>query len=318
MNAWLTLITTLPTENATARQRAWRALKASGAAVLRDGVYLLPTSPDCRATLDAIAAEVTEAGGTAWLLPVAEPDGGNFAALFDRSNEYAGLQDESIRLLGALAEATASDTQRQARKLRKAFSVLAETDFFPGPARVQTEAALHTLELAVVQVLAPDEPRPSDIAITRCDKTAFQKRLWATRQRPWVDRLASAWLIKRFVDPAARFVWLARPADCPPEAIGFDFDGATFTHVGNRVTFEVVLASFSLEQAALLRIGALVHYLDVGGVQPAEAAGVESILAGLRERLTDDDRFLEASLDLFDGLYAAFASKSSAASGGNR
>jgi hypothetical protein len=99
---------------------------------------------------------------------------------------------------------------------------------------------------------------------------------------------------------------LERSQDCPGDALGFDFDGATFSHVGSRVTFEVLAASFGLEQPAITRIGLLVHYLDVGGVQPPEAAGIETVLAGLREAVTDDDRLLAAASTVFDGVLARF------------
>jgi hypothetical protein len=134
-----------------------------------------------------------------------------------------------------------------------------------------------------------------------------QGRVWATRQCPWVDRLASAWLIRRFIDPHAQLVWIANAADCPPDALGFDFDGAAFSHVGSRVTFEVLLASFALAGPALTRMGQLVHYLDVGGVQPSEAPGVESVLAGLRDTLHDDDQLLAHACHIFDGLLATFS-----------
>jgi hypothetical protein len=99
-----------------------------------------------------------------------------------------------------------------------------------------------------------------------------------------VNRVASAWLIRRFIDPEARFKWLARPSDCPKSALGFDFDGAAFTHVGDRVTFETLMVSFSLEEdPALLRPAAMVHQLDVGGEPGPEAAGFEAVL-GWRAR----------------------------------
>jgi hypothetical protein len=101
-------------------------------------------------------------------------------------------------------------------------------------------------------------------------------------------------------------IWLATPADCPADALGFDFDGAMFSHVGSRVTFEVLATSFALELPALARLGLLVHYLDVGGVQPPEAAGIESVLAGMRESITDDDQLLIAASSVFDGLLASF------------
>lgn len=306
MNLWLLLITTLPTENATARMRAWRALKASGAAVLRDGVYLLPDRPPCVETLTAVASDVLASGGTAYLLQVGEPGTEAFSALFDRRDDYARLLAEVARLRGALSTDNVHDTLKQARKLCKAYAGLTEIDFFPGEAQRQAGAALGELELLANRVQSPDEPHALTGTIPRRAVGDYRGRLWATRRRPWVDRLASAWLIRRFIDRDARFVWLGTPADCPPDALGFDFDGATFSHVGAKVTFEVLLASFGLEQAALRRLGALVHYLDAGGVQPAEAVGVERVLAGLRAAIADDDQLVQAAGGIFDGLLAAF------------
>jgi len=123
----------------------------------------------------------------------------------------------------------------------------------------------------------------------------------------WVDRVASAWLIRRFIDPDARFLWLQTPQDCPADAIGFDFDGAAFTHTGQRVTFEVLVASFALEtDPALSRMGVLVHTLDVGGVPVPEAAGFEVILTGMRASGADDDQMLAAMMPVLDALYTAF------------
>lgn len=309
------LILSLPTENATARQRAWRALKAAGAAVLRDGVYLMPDRDDCRTTLNGLAKDVRDSGGTAHVVRVEEQDGPEFTSLFDRGDDYADLITEVAQVRDMLAADTVHDLLKQVRKLRKAFANLAEIDYFPGEAQQQTDTAIRELELACARTLSPDEPQAINGAIQRLLISDYQGRTWATRHRPWVDRLASAWLIRRFIDQQAQILWLASPDDCPPYALGFDFDGAAFTHAGSRVTFEVLLASFELEQPPLLRMGALVHYLDVGGVQPAEAAGVEGILAGMRESLTDDDRLLAASLELFDGLYTHF-SKSAASTAG--
>ncbi|WP_024302364.1 chromate resistance protein ChrB domain-containing protein [Pseudogulbenkiania sp. MAI-1] len=306
MNLWLLLITTLPTENATARMRAWRALKASGAAVLRDGVYLLPDRAPCPERLNAVAADVQSNGGTAYVLQTGETGTEAFPALFDRGGDYAELLAETARLRDSLNGDNVQETLKQARKLRKAFASLVEIDFFPGEARQQADAALRELELQANRVLSPDEPHAITGAIPRRLATDFRGRTWATRRRPWVDRLASAWLIRRFIDRDARFLWLGNPADCPSDALGFDFDGATFSHIGAKVTFEVLQASFGLEQPSLRRLGTLVHYLDVGGVQPAEAAGVERVLAGLRATFSDDDQLLQAASGVFDGLLAAF------------
>ncbi len=123
---------------------------------------------------------------------------------------------------------------------------------------------------------------------------------------PTGDRLASAWLIRRFIDVNASFLWLETPADCPPEALGFDFDGAAFSHVGERVTFETLLASFGLETDPMLtRMARIVHYLDVGGLLVAEAAGLEMLLAGMHASIPDDDALLDAASATFDYFSAA-------------
>jgi hypothetical protein len=122
-----------------------------------------------------------------------------------------------------------------------------------------------------------------------------------------VDRIASAWLIRRFIDPQAEFLWLSDIHACPADALGFDYDGAAFTHAGERVSFEVLLASFGLEQdTALQRLAELVHALDVGGPQPPEASGFEAMLGGARSRIADDDRLLDEIALLLDSLYVYF------------
>ena len=306
MSTWIALITSLPTENATARMRAWRNLKASGAAVLRDGVYLVPEREDCQSTLNAVAADVRAAEGMALVVRLEEPHDGNFKALFDRRADFANLLADISVAREGLSPDTANEAVKQARKLRKAFTNLAAIDFFPGEAQKQADEALRDLEQRAARALSPDEPHPVDEAIARLSIQDYQGRLWATRRRPWVDRLACAWLIRRCIDPQAKLLWLATPSDCPADALGFDFDGATFTHVGARVSFEVLLASFNLETPPLQRFGALVHFLDVGGVQPPEAAGIESALAGLRDTIPDDDQFLALASRIFDGLLASF------------
>ena len=132
-------------------------------------------------------------------------------------------------------------------------------------------------------------------------------RTWVTRANARVDRLASAWLIKRFIDRDARFAWIARPSECPKKAVGFDYDGAEFTHVKNRVTFEVLAAEFGLEHdAGLARIAAAVHFLDIGGIPVPEASGLETMLKGAREKARDDDALLAEAMRTFDLLYSGY------------
>lgn len=305
---WLTLILSLPTENATVRMRAWRALKGCGASVLRDGVYLLPRRDATPETLTAIARDVQQHGGTAYLAQAEFVDvpAGQLQALFDRSEDYGELMQAIASVRQALSADTAMDTLKQLRKLRKTYAQLAEIDFFPGQAQRQADAALLELEKGANRALAADEPQATNAAIARVATQDFQGRVWATRARPWVDRLASAWLIRRHIDAQARFLWLASPADCPADAVGFDFDGARFSHVGENVTFEHLVAAFGLHRAGLARMAGVVHFLDLGGAQPPEAPGVEQVLAGLRATVTDDDQLLDLASAVFDGLLASF------------
>ena len=308
MILWSLLILGLPTANATERMRAWRALKASGAAVLRDGVYLLPEGSVGRETFEAVERDVLAINGTAFLLSLSEREA-RFSGLFDRSDEYTRLMEDIAHSRADLTPGNALQIARQARKLRKAFGQLAAIDFFPGLIKAQADSALQELETAISRALSADEPRAHDEAITRLARTDYQGRRWATRKRPWVDRLACAWLIRRFIDAGAQFIWLDSPSDCPSDALGFDFDGARFSHVGQRVSFETLIDSFAVQQPGLARLAGIIHYLDVGGNQPCEAPGIERVLAGLRESIGDDDQLTLVAGGIFDGLLTALASE---------
>jgi len=302
------LIMSLPTETSSIRMRIWRAVKASGAAVLRDGVYLLPERENCRQAFEAIAADVAAGGGHARLLRAEPVDGLAFAGLFDRQEHYAELLADIDKVEQALSLGDdAHSALKQLRKLRKTWSGINEIDFYPGEAQKQAEIRLQELEWRARRILAPGEPQAIDADIPRLAIEDYQGRTWASRQRPWVDRLSSAWLIRRFIDSRADIVWLESIADLPANALGFDFDGAAFSHVGSRVSFEVLQSAFSIQHPGMNRLAALVHYLDVGGIQPAEALGVESILSGLRNTISDDQQLLSAASLVFDSLLSAFA-----------
>jgi hypothetical protein len=308
-NPWLVFIMSQPGKSTTPRIRLWRLLKGLGAAVLRDGVYLLPHRETLQQALEEQVQGVQTLGGAAYVLavePVTATDA-HFRALFDRSEEYAALLTTISQWRSTLAETTEAQARRVLQQVRREYEAIVAIDYFPGAAQGQTAQALAEADAAVTRHFSPDEPQPLHTSIRHLERTAYRGKLWATRQRVWVDRVASAWLIRRFIDPEARFLWLTTPQDCPADAIGFDFDSAAFTHTGQRVTFEVFVASFDLEtDPALARLGVLVHALDVGGVPVPEAAGFEAILTGVRASCADDDQVLTAMMPVLDALYTAF------------
>jgi len=313
--AWLLLITNLPGHNPTLRMRLWRGMKSAGSGLLRDGAYLLPSSETSRKVLDEQATEIKAAGGLAHVLSFdaeSPEQNAELVALFDRTAEYAEAIQRLEELQTELAKLDeAQARQRLAAAMREAASI-AGRDFFSGEARKQMESALAEAEAAVNARFAPDEPRATHQQSRARNPKDYRGRTWATREHLWIDRVASAWLIRRFIDPQARFLWLKRPKDCPKRAIGFDFDGAEFTHEDSKVTFEVLISSFGLERdAGLARLGALVHHLDVGGIPIAEGPGFATIMAGARTLQKDDDALLKAMTPVLDSLYAGYTTPQS-------
>lgn len=302
---WAVLFLTLPTQPTAVRVRVWRALKALGSPTLRDGTYLLPQEHEDRFL--PLVDEVREHGGAAQVMhlqPTSDEQRDELLALFDRSAVYAQWRGTLDSWLTTLPGSSEADARRQLRAVEQALRDIQGIDYHPGEATLQADAALADARAAFDARFSGGEPRAQpEHGITRLDVRQFQGKRWATRARPWVDRLASAWLIRRFIDPRAQFVWLADITALPRGALGFDFDGARFTHVGARVTFEVLLASFGLEQdPRLARLGGIVHYLDAGGIPAPEASGLEAVLAGLRELHADDDALLAAAGTVFDAL----------------
>jgi len=293
--------------------RVWRALKQTGCGVLRDGVYLLPAATAGNAVLAKMESEIRSHGGFAMTLelkPRSAAQHAHLKKLFDRSAEHGALVERMAAARNSLARLGSRRAQTAIRRLERAVEKLSQMDFFAGEAKDQAAAALADLKRSYQETYSGGEPRFSRRNLRQFKGARYQKRLWATRKAPWVDRLASAWLIKRFIDRDARFAWIARPSERPKKAVGFDFDGAEFTHVKNRVTFEVLLASFGLERdPALAAIGAAVHFLDAGGIPVPDARGLETMLKGAREKAQSDDGLLAEAMRTLDLLYAAYRSE---------
>lgn len=308
---WSALFLTLPTQPNAVRLRIWRALRALGCGSLRDGVYVLPEAH--AAQFEPLVTEVRAHGGQASVLELStrDPDmRADVLALFDRTEAYGEWRAQAQALAATQAALEETEARRRWRAVAEALQALQRVDYYPGAAAEQAQAELDALRQTFDARFSRGEPvAQAPHGIPRLDARKFRGKRWATRARPWVDRLACAWLIRRFIDPEARFLWLADPAGSTPAprgTLGFDYDGARFTHVGARVSFEVLAASFGLDvDPRLQRIARAVHFLDVGGIPVPEAAGLEAVLSGLREVHADDDELSMAAAAVFDALHAA-------------
>lgn len=313
MAAFLALLTSLPTGNSTLRMRLWRALRNTGCGVLRDGVYVLPAESPRAAALVEAESEVKAAGGFAMTVELNFKTSAQLEyvrSLFDRGKEYGAL----VQRIGAARAGLRRLGKRKAdtlvQRLRRSFEELVEVDFYPGQANLQAGEAISALEREAQKLFSGGEPHSEKRSVRRLDPTKYRGRVWTTRKNLWVDRLASVWLIRRFIDKNARFAWIDRPRDRPKGSVGFDFDGAEFTHIESRVTFEVLVTSFGLDDdQALASIGHAVHSLDIGGIPVADAKGLETILRGIQVKARSDDEMALEATKVFDLLYSAYGQK---------
>ena len=303
-NRWLALVATLPTEEPAIRMRALRTLESLGSAVMRDGVFLLPDTAANRQALEHLAEYIGKNGGTAQAMEVS-PVGrqpAELRGLFDRSARYEELVKtvESLKVGFGIADPGA--ISRVLHKQRREFDAISALDFFPSEPRDRAQKALRDAEAAVHKLVFPAQggqaARPGERML---------RRIWATRRPLWADRLACAWLIRRFADPEATLIWLDKTEPCPDAAIGYAFEGARFRNSASRVTFEEMLAQLDLARnPALVKIGAIVHFLEVRGTPVPEAAGVQTLLQGALRRSSNDEELLLEAEKTFDLLYEAY------------
>jgi hypothetical protein len=231
LHGWLILLLTLPPRPSSLRVRAWRRLRALGAVALKSGAYLLPDRGDCYEQFQWLAQEIDRDGGDATLLRVDRVENmqqPEIVRLFQdvRNEDYAALADRYRKLLKGRRPRLGDELARLSRELGR----LAEIDFFEASGRREVERVREAVE----QRTASARVRPAGAA-PPLDLAALKERRWVTRPRPHVDRIASAWLIKRFVDPDAEFAF-APPDQLPADAIPFDMAGVDLGHQGDDCT----------------------------------------------------------------------------------
>lgn len=304
---WLALVASLPTEDPSARMRILRTLEALGAAVMREGVFLLPDTASCRQGVERLADYIAAGAGSAQVLRVAPGSASQqsfFRQLFDRSARYRELIKiiEGMRLGFGVSDPSA--LSRLLQKQRRELEAIRALDFFPTEVGERASRCLAEAEGEVRKLLFPAQPEGAAAPATE----SLAHRVWATRKPLWADRLACAWLVRRFVDPEPTFAWLDKGAACPQDAVGFAFEGARFANREKNVTFEEMLERLGMKQnPALARIGAIVHFLEAGGAPLAEAAGVQTLLQGAIRRSASEDELLREAEKTFDLLYDAYS-----------
>ena len=302
---WLVMVAQLPTEDPSSRMRVLRTLESLGAAVIREGAYLLPFTPASRQSLESLADYVGKTGGAAHVLNVAAASPAQiktFTFLFDRSSRYNELVKTIESLRVGFGQSDPSAISRVLHKQRREFDAIAALDFFPTDAQARARRILGEAEEEVRKLLFP-----AQTPATLKAQESLRKRTWVTRKPLWADRLACAWLIRRFVDPEATLVWLDKADAIPREAIGFGFDNAHFTNSETRVTYEEKLARLDLARnAALTRIASIVHFLEVRGTPVPEALGVQTLLQGALRRSQNENELLAEAEKTFDLLYEAY------------
>ena len=298
---WLVFSYSLPSKgSSSSRVTLWRRLQRLGALSIT-GTYILPKRADCIEALTWLRQEIHRDEGEALIMEVerfANLSETELVARFHAAQAEA-YKDVLIDLKTFEKKDGKGNKQsvRSFEKLRKRFLDLKRVDYFDSPVGKDIMAHLNRLEQRVSPQLSVDVPK--------VNKKEYQGKTWVTRPQPHVDRLASAWLIKRFIDPKANIAYRAAKSG----DITFDSDGADFGHAGQLCTFETLLAAFSLEENALKSIAQIVHEIDLRDERyaRAEIAGIDALLEGwLSLKLSDKD-LEQRGADLFEGLYQRFS-----------
>lgn len=313
---WLLLIHQLPAKPAYLRVRIGRRLQGLGAVALKNTVYALPRSDAAREDLAWVLREIAEAGGDAVLVAAALLEGlrdEDLEGLFQaaRSADYARISERARKLASTLRGKgrAASVPPRAAAELRRLEAQLAGTialDFFEAPGREAAEGRIEAIAARVRAAAAPEAGGPPHL---RPDPRQVSGGTWVTRRGVHVDRIACAWLIRRFLDPEACFAFVA-PRDYQPRPgeIRFDMYDAEFTHDGDRCTFEVLLDEAEIKEPALRAIGEVVHDIDLKDSKfgRPEAAGIARLIEGLAAAHREDERRIERGSEIFEDLHRAF------------
>ena len=308
---WLLLAYQLPTRPSHLRVRIWRRLQQIGAAVLRNSIYVLPNTDETREDLEWVRSEIVAHRGQASLLEASALDGYTDSDLIaqaraDRDEEYGQLLKEAAAVQQTLARRSRNTSrptrQRALRTLRERLAAIIARDHFQAPGRADAAAAVLRIERAF------DGQPPTAAGRERLRPEDYRGRTWLTRPHPGIDRMASAWLIRRFIDADARFAFGSSRGRASHH-VAFDMPDVELGHHGMHCTFETLLERFAIDDRAASYIGEIVHDLDLKETRYGrhESLAIGRIVDGLRQVVAEDRDLLERGILVIEALYRSLA-----------
>jgi hypothetical protein len=318
-HSWILLVHQIPAKPAYLRVKVWRRLQGIGAIAVKNAVHALPMNEETQEDFEWLLREIQEGGGEAFVCEARLIDGltdEEVRALFDRARDadYAevvkGAQAVAKTLRGRAKSEAISEARTQVARLRKRLAEIAAIDFFGAIGREAAEGLLRDLEAR----LNEDDPVTDKATVESRTKAlgSLHNRTWVTREGVYADRIASAWLIRRFIDPQAQFKFVPGKGYRPHEGeLRFDMFEAEFTHEGDKCTFEVLLERGGLKDSALRAIAEIIHDIDLkdGKFGRTEVAGIKTLIEGIRAATKDDETRIARGTEVFNDLYEYFRKK---------
>ncbi len=298
--AWLLLLFSLPTSRNTERVAVWRRLKKMGAVQIKTSTYLLPDEPAQYEQFQWLAQQIRDYGGDSTLVRAQEIEGltrEKVVSFFNaaRDKEYVDLKKALQNFVSRRRGKPDADFKAgELERLTKQFRDLRQIDFFDS-------ARGHEVAMLLRRAEGPKH----SAKLQTLDAKQYRDKTWLTRPRPEIDRVGSAWLISKFIDPKAKFVFVAT-AQAVPEAIPFDMLDAEFSHHGNCCTFETLTRRFSISDKAVAKIGEMIHDADLDDAkfQRVECVGIDRVLKGWAKEGLPDEELMRRGFECFDALYA--------------
>jgi len=317
---WLLFFYSVPSRPVANRMKVWRRLTQAGALLFRGAVYILPYSDEHYEFYQWLTEEVKGMGGEAAFVYVERIEGiddKEIIGLFNKQRERDYLKiekglEEIERRLQSIKKGSLTSINKKLQdnlnKIEKEFENIIKTDFFSSKLSRSLRRGIAELKEELERLeRSRSISRPLHLPFR--DIKDYQGKIWVTRSRPFVDRMASAWLIKKFIDPGATFKFIKqdRMPSKVTDVIGFDISGGVFSHVGDMCTFEVLIKSFKLFDKRLKKIATIVHEIDIGDekVKTPESKGIELLLRSIRKTSGTDEEALNRGMEIFEMLYQA-------------